>query len=263
MRPETTWTTRADDEYEHRIYGGHLYGVVGDDELYRDEITVMIRTGTQPNGAHAVDRTRLSISEPEDLLEAVPPEVPDEAVEEHIDRIRERDEAKRNQSSREEILAEAEADLEDMLTEIPEEAVRVRVLTSNDHANVVGVEYEVDGERVDLDAEDVTIIGWASAQHVNAGSSFWREAAAYTTREALKRVREEAEAEKQKAERAEQARRAERRAAFAEASDTGERVRLEKTTVRCDGSARECDLDLVTRYALPDGTTETERSHTH
>ena len=49
--------------------------------------------------------------------------------------------------------------------------------------------------------------------------------------------------------------------AFAEAGRTGQPVVLKRWSEECDGSTEECDVDNITLYAMPDGTTKKTRSH--
>ena len=56
---------------------------------------------------------------------------------------------------------------------------------------------------------------------------------------------------------------AKRGAVFAKARETGERQELSRHAEDCDGSAYECSTDIVYRWAMPDGTTTTTRTHTH
>ncbi len=67
--------------------------------------------------------------------------------------------------------------------------------------------------------------------------------------------RREAEAEAQA--------KAEREAKFAKARETGQRVLLSQFCADCDGSAYECSMDVVSVWAMPDGTTAQTRIHTH
>jgi hypothetical protein len=49
-----------------------------------------------------------------------------------------------------------------------------------------------------------------------------------------------------------------------QAKDTGKPVQIERWSEECDSQADiECDLDIVTRTAMPDGTIRLSRSHTH
>lgn len=51
------------------------------------------------------------------------------------------------------------------------------------------------------------------------------------------------------------------RAAFEEAKRTGNPVAIRQWSEECDGSTDECDIDNITIYAMPDGTTKKTRSH--
>lgn len=55
----------------------------------------------------------------------------------------------------------------------------------------------------------------------------------------------------------------EKQAALEEAQETGERVEIGRITTACDGSAPECDRDLLVDYATPEGEIESERIHLH
>lgn len=48
---------------------------------------------------------------------------------------------------------------------------------------------------------------------------------------------------------------------FAEAARTGQPVVISRWSEECDGSTDECDIDNMTKYAMPDGTTKVTRSH--
>ena len=50
---------------------------------------------------------------------------------------------------------------------------------------------------------------------------------------------------------------------FKQARETGEKVELERWHEKCDDLSIECSLDIVILYAMPDGSTKTERVHTH
>jgi len=56
---------------------------------------------------------------------------------------------------------------------------------------------------------------------------------------------------------------AERTAKIQAARDTGEPVEIDRWSEPCDGSQDECDLDIISRVAMPDGSIVTHRSHTH
>ena len=55
---------------------------------------------------------------------------------------------------------------------------------------------------------------------------------------------------------------AERAAKFQQAKETGKPIKLVSYSDECDGSVDECNLDIITVYAMPDGSTKTTRTHT-
>ena len=85
-------------------------------------------------------------------------------------------------------------------------------------------------------------------------------AAAVKAEEAAKKAAETA-AKKAAEEAAKKA--AETAAKFAEAKETGNPVELDRWSEPCDGSVVECDVDIVIRYAMPDGAIKVKRIHTH
>ena len=87
---------------------------------------------------------------------------------------------------------------------------------------------------------------------VALGKSFTYQAAA----EYMRPAREAAEAAKR-------AKQAKVDAALAEARRTGKPVSLVTWMEECDGSARDCSMDAVSKWAMPDGTTKVTRTHTY
>ena len=84
------------------------------------------------------------------------------------------------------------------------------------------------------------------------GEKFTYAQAALLARPALEeKRRRETEAEQQRA------------AKFAEAQATGKPVKFAEWTDDCCERDFDCSLDIVTQYAMPDGSTKTERIHTH
>lgn len=70
---------------------------------------------------------------------------------------------------------------------------------------------------------------------------------------------QEAEQKKLEKEKAEKER---IEALFAKARETGEKQVIEQYSVPCNVPEEDCDIDIVTIYAMPDGTRKTERHHT-
>lgn len=58
------------------------------------------------------------------------------------------------------------------------------------------------------------------------------------------------------------AKEAARQAKFDEARETGKPVELARYSDSCNDPREECSIDIVNVYAMPDGTTKTERHHT-
>lgn len=50
---------------------------------------------------------------------------------------------------------------------------------------------------------------------------------------------------------------------FKQAKETGKPVPLDKYVTNCDKTVEDCSLDLITIYAMPDGTEKTERIHSY
>ena len=53
-----------------------------------------------------------------------------------------------------------------------------------------------------------------------------------------------------------------KQAKFDEARETGKPVLLKTWSEECSDPGEECNLDIVSLYAMPDGTTQTDRQHT-
>lgn len=77
------------------------------------------------------------------------------------------------------------------------------------------------------------------------------ELAEKKAQEAEQKKREKEKAEKERIE-----------ALFAKARETGEKQVIEQYSVPCNVPEEDCDIDIVTIYAMPDGTRKTERHHT-
>lgn len=50
---------------------------------------------------------------------------------------------------------------------------------------------------------------------------------------------------------------------FKQAREIGEKVELERWSAGCDDPTADCDFDIIVKYAMPDGSTKTERYHTY
>src|SRR5690606_33691560 len=83
----------------------------------------------------------------------------------------------------------------------------------------------------------------------------------------LKKLIEVAEQKKAEIEQRKREREAQRQKEidekFKQARETGEKVELERWSAGCDDPSADCDIDIVVKYAMPDGSTKIERYHTY
>lgn len=118
--------------------------------------------------------------------------------------------------------------------------------------------YAVYGEEADL-LEKLGIAkyvsGWGTCVDDKAVEALGKE---FTYPEALEYVRPTLEAKEAKKAAAE----AERAEKFEEAKKTGKPVEIRSWTADCNDPHEQCSLDIITEYAMPDGTITTDREHT-
>ncbi len=69
--------------------------------------------------------------------------------------------------------------------------------------------------------------------------------------------------EQEKKEQAEAEKQAKVEQALTEAKTIRKPVEIARWTEPCDGTVRECSLDIVTQWAMPNGTIQVRRTHTH
>ena len=118
--------------------------------------------------------------------------------------------------------------------------------------------YTVFGEEASL-LEEIGIAkhvsGWGSCVDDKAIEALGKE---FTYPEALEYVRPTLEAKEAKKAAAE----AERAGKLEEAKRTGKPVEIRSWTAECNDPHEQCSLDIITEYAMPDGTIRTDREHT-
>ena len=158
------------------------------------------------------------------------------------------------------LLDAMRAKADSLRSQIPADYVEVIVTKIGDLDGDPILEYTVDG--IKLNWQEVNIIGWASAIRPGALGAFAEICIASTSKDQLEQIKiaraEEAATKKATLEAAE----ADRAAKFAEAFETGKPVLLRKWTADCCDPREECSMDIVSEYAMPDGTTETKQFHT-
>ena len=83
----------------------------------------------------------------------------------------------------------------------------------------------------------------------------------------FKKLVKEAKQKKEEIEKRKQEREAQKQKEIEEkikqARETGEKVELERWSVGCNDPTADCDIDIVIKYAMPDGSIKTERYHTY
>lgn len=152
----------------------------------------------------------------------------------------------------------AEADR--LRTQIPADHLEVTVTQTGDLDGDPILKYTIDGIKVNR--QDVNIVGWASAIRPGAMGAFASVCVASISIDKLEQIRA-AQAEAAAAKFAKKAAaEADRASKFAEAYETGKMVMLKKWTEDCNDPREECSIDIVSEYALPDGSTAIKRAHT-
>ncbi|HHV63408.1 MAG TPA: hypothetical protein GXX51_12340 [Firmicutes bacterium] len=118
--------------------------------------------------------------------------------------------------------------------------------------------YQVGGPAADLLAE-IGLARWVHGWgYLIPDEAIKALGETFTYPQAVEYTRPAREAEAAKKAAAE----AERKAKFDEARRTGKPVALRSWSENCNDPNESCDVDIVTEYAMPDGTTRTERVHT-
>jgi hypothetical protein len=158
-----------------------------------------------------------------------------------------------------------------LLAAMHDKANELRAQIPSDHIEVVAkktgdldgdpiMQYTVDD--VIVSWRDINVIGWASAIRPGAMGSFAAIQICSISKDALdliKDIKTTAEAIKAEKEKDEADRFTD---VFTAAKETGEKQHIRHYMADCNDPREECSTDLVTVWAMPDGTTKTERSHT-
>ena len=145
-------------------------------------------------------------------------------------------------------------------SQIPADHVEVKVTKTGDLDGDPILEYTVDG--IKLNWQDVSVVGWASAIRPGALGAFASICIASISKDGLEQIKIAQAKEFTAKKAALEAVEAERASKFAEAFETGKPVLLKKWTAECSDPHEECSMDIVSEYAMPDGSTETKQYHT-
>jgi len=158
------------------------------------------------------------------------------------------------------LLDAMEQEAAELRTQVPEGHLLVNVEQTGSADGDPILEYTVDGMVISW--RDINVIGWAEAIRPGALGSFASICVASISRERLIEIKAEKKtaADKAKAEKETETKRI--AAIFSKAKETGEKQELERHTDDCNDPSEECNMDIVTVWAMPDGTKTTTRTHT-
>jgi hypothetical protein len=158
------------------------------------------------------------------------------------------------------ILAAMHDKANELRAQIPADHIEVIATKTGDLDGDPIMQYTADG--VVVSWHDVEHIGWASAIRPGAMGSFASIQICSISKARLDQIKADkvaAEAKKAADEKAETDR---VDAIFAVAKETGKKQYINHYMADCNDPREECSTDVVTVYAMPDGTTKTERQHT-
>ena len=166
------------------------------------------------------------------------------------------------------LLARMHAEEARLVSLIPEGNIRVNVTEIPSPYGDPTLQYRADGTSLSRSTPGLVHHGNASATRPGAGIAFAMAYVYSIPREALEAARAEQQAAAARAaakgQRMEQ-RKADTAAkiaeAFALAAKTGQRHQIGSHTEECNDP--DCSLDIVTAWAMPDGSMKSERIHTH
>ena len=158
------------------------------------------------------------------------------------------------------LLADMAAKANELRAQIPADHVEVIATQTGDMDGDPIMQYTAKGEIVSW--SDITVIGWAGAIRPGAMGAFASIQICSISRDKLEQIKTAkaaAETTKAAAKKAETDRIAN---IFAVAKETGKKQEIKHYMAECNDPREECSTDVVTIYAMPDGTEKTERMHT-
>lgn len=157
-------------------------------------------------------------------------------------------------------LDEFNQKLEQLRQQIPNNQIEVKtVIDGSDYEGLPNLRHEVDG--IIVNKNEVYKIGYVTASRPRRG--LIAEAYVFSMDKnryiALKQEKEQQQqVEKDLLIRKEQ----EMKVKFDQAKETGQPVFIKSWTAMCNDPKEECNTDIISQYAMPDGTTKTKRDHT-
>jgi len=148
----------------------------------------------------------------------------------------------------------------ELRAQIPADHVEITVKQTGDLDGDPIMEYKA-GE-IKINWSDINIVGWASAVRPGAMGSFASICVTSISCEKLEAIKADRLATENKKAVAEKAEIDRVAAIFDTAKATGEKQELKRYMTDCNDPHEECSTDVVTVWAMPDGSEKTTRMHT-
>ena len=158
------------------------------------------------------------------------------------------------------ILAAMHDRANELWAQIPADHIEVIAEKTGDMDGDPIMQYTADGEIVSW--QDVNVVGWASAIRPGAMGSFASIQVCSISKDKLEQIKADKVAAEAKNVADKNAETDRVNTIFAVAKETGKRQYINHYMADCNDPHEECSTDVVTVYAMPDGTTKTERTHT-
>jgi hypothetical protein len=158
------------------------------------------------------------------------------------------------------LLAAMQDRANDLRAQIPADHIEVVADKTGDMDGAPIMQYTANGEIVSW--QDINVVGWASAIRPGAMGSFASVQICSIGKDKLEQIKadkivaanKKADEEKTETDRVD--------AIFVTAKETGVKQQIRHYMADCNDPQEECSTDVVTVYAMPDGTTKSERQHT-
>lgn len=158
------------------------------------------------------------------------------------------------------ILAVMHDKANELRAQIPADHIEVIAAKTGDMDGDPIMQYTVDDTIISW--HDINVVGWASAIRPGAMGSFASIQVCSISKDKLEQIKADKVAAEAKNVADKNAETDRVNTIFAVAKETGKRQYINHYMADCNDPHEECSTDVVTVYAMPDGTTKTERTHT-
>ena len=167
--------------------------------------------------------------------------------------------------------AEEEAIRKPLIDDMNAAATKLKKSIPSNHVQVTVDEVgDLDGDKIykytvdgfEINWNEVTVHGWATATYENAMAPFASICIASISREKLQELINTKRFSEQKKLEAEKQAQEEIKQKFESAKATGGKVLISTWVTDCNDPQEECSTDIIHKWAMPDGTTKITRQHT-